>query len=308
MSSPPPEILRALGVERGDVLAFRLAHGSTFAAVGSLTTARGRYFVKFERAATAVIDGEAASLAEIRKYAKDLTPTVRAVSDPGAAPAFLVTDYLDLAPLSAAAGDLGAAVARLHQASMAAGLPYGLGGVTTCCGPTPQPNPPTDTWLEFFREHRLQYIFDRIAHSLPSIVDAEWARLRTAVLGRVVPRLLAGLPAANPAYAAALVHGDLWAGNAACAGIRPVIYDPSSAYADPEFEFGVLTLFGGFPPAFFDAYRAVLPPWTPAAEHDDRVALYRLYHLLNHTDIFGGGGYESSARSTMRSLVAKYAD
>jgi fructosamine-3-kinase len=37
---------------------------------------------------------------------------------------------------------------------------------------------------------------------------------------------------------------------------------------------------------FFAAYGEV---WPPAHGRDERLALYRLYHLLNHLNLFGEG-------------------
>lgn len=45
----------------------------------------------------------------------------------------------------------------------------------------------------------------------------------------------------------------------------------------------------------------------PVAEYEDRVALYELYHHLNHHALFGGG-YRSGAMSIMRNLVSKYGE
>ena len=45
-------------------------------------------------------------------------------------------------------------------------------------------------------------------------------------------------------------------------------------------------LFGGFPKAFFSGYKDVWP-LEPGAK--GRGALYNLYHLLNHANLFEGG-------------------
>ena len=46
-----------------------------------------------------------------------------------------------------------------------------------------------------------------------------------------------------------LVHGDLWGGNwsMVCTDsgdVQPIVFDPSSSYSDPEFEFGIMRMFG----------------------------------------------------------------
>jgi fructosamine-3-kinase len=43
-------------------------------------------------------------------------------------------------------------------------------------------------------------------------------------------------------------------------------------------------LFGGFSPAFYQAYQAAYPL---APGYVDRKILYNLYHILNHLNMFG---------------------
>ena len=50
-------------------------------------------------------------------------------------------------------------------------------------------------------------------------------------------------------------------------------------------EFGITTLFGGFPSRFWSAYEEA---WPLPEEWHERNPLYQLYHLLNHFQIFGG--------------------
>jgi fructosamine-3-kinase len=78
-----------------------------------------------------------------------------------------------------------------------------------------------------------------------------------------------------------------------------VIFDPASFYGHAEFEFGIATMFGGFPNSFFKAYHEVIPK---AQGFEKRLELYQLFHYLNHWNHFGGG-YRSSALSIMRRLV-----
>ena len=63
--------------------------------------------------------------------------------------------------------------------------------------------------------------------------------------------------------------------------------------------------FGGFGKAFLDEYHQLCPKTEPVAEYDDRVALYELYHHLNHHAMFGGG-YKSGAVRIMETLLGKY--
>lgn len=84
-----------------------------------------------------------------------------------------------------------------------------------------------------------------------------------------------------------LLHGDLWAGNIALdqtSGL-PILYDPAPYYGDVAMEFGLLKMFGGFPPEFLDTYFEILPQ---PEDFELRVALGELYHTINHANIFGG--------------------
>jgi fructosamine-3-kinase len=98
----------------------------------------------------------------------------------------------------------------------------------------------------------------------------------------------------------ALVHGDLWGGNAsALMDGRGSIYDPASWWADAEVDLAMTRLFGGFGESFYRSYDAVIPPQPGANE---RVDIYNLYHLLNHANLFGGG-YIDQSRACLRGLA-----
>jgi fructosamine-3-kinase len=104
------------------------------------------------------------------------------------------------------------------------------------------------------------------------------------VLDRMVRRLDRWL--AEPA-APSLIHGDLWSGNLhITTGGAPALLDPAVYYAHREAEFGIMTLFGGFPARVYEAYDEVFPL---EAGWRDRVPIYQLYHLLNHLNLFGAG-------------------
>jgi len=94
--------------------------------------------------------------------------------------------------------------------------------------------------------------------------------------------------------APALLHGDLWSGNAGFTAEGPVIFDPAAYYGDRECDLAMSELFGGFPAEFYAAY-----PLDKG--YGRRKHLYNLYHLLNHLNLFGGG-YLAQVRSTLRLL------
>ncbi|NJK89213.1 MAG: fructosamine kinase family protein [Myxococcales bacterium] len=148
--------------------------------------------------------------------------------------------------------------------------------VDTYCGRTLQPNPWTDSWIDFYREHR-------ILHQVRSMVDARRVAAREV---RVFERLAARLDGLLEPGPAALIHGDLWSQNhfADTEG-RPVIFDPAGYCGHAEAELGMMTLFGGFTSELYGAYmdaRGVDKGWR------ERNPLYQLYHVMNHATLFGG--------------------
>jgi protein-ribulosamine 3-kinase len=242
-----------------------------------LSTSRGDFFAKWnEHCPPDAFLREADGLRALQGAGSELVvPEVVAASAPEEGrPAFIIMEYLPPANRRGTTDEavLARGVATLHrQQADTFGFP-----VTTYCGPTPQDNRPSTSWVEFYGERRLG--------ALLRLLD-ERGRLGAAER-RMVERLIERLPTLLPHEPApSLIHGDLWSGNVVACDRGQALVDPACAYADPEMEFGITTLFGGFSKRFFEAYleAAVLPPgfW-------ERNPLYQLYHLLNHFLIFGG--------------------
>ena len=157
-------------------------------------------------------------------------------------------------------------------------------------GPTPQHNPRTSDWIEFFREHRLRFQLDLAARNGYS---GELQSLGLRLAGRL-PELFDGyVPEAS------VCHGDLWSGNWGVANGAPVIFDPAVYYGDRESDIAMTMLFGGFGRAFYRAYEE---SWPMAGGHERRLKLYQLYHVLNHLNLFGSG-YLGQAMKLLRELA-----
>ncbi|KAI5309504.1 hypothetical protein KEM55_003104 [Ascosphaera atra] len=191
--------------------------------------------------------------------------------------------------------------------------------VPTYCGDTRQPNTFRRSWAKFFAEQRLLTILAESERRNGS--DRELRHLIEQTAEVVVPRLLGDghlgydRHGKGSGIVPVVVHGDLWAGNASTGYIvgedneqgetGAVIYDSSACYAHSEFELGIMTMFGGFGREFYKEYHKIVPKTEPVEEYEDRVALYELYHQLNHHAIFAAG-YKSGAVSTMKKLIRKY--
>ncbi|MDX1571074.1 MAG: fructosamine kinase family protein [Xanthomonadales bacterium] len=272
------EQLRSL-VE-GQGLAFR---GATRAAGGDINQAcridtdQGRLFLKYRSdAPSGMFEAEARGLEALAEAA---VPDLRIPAVMAFGSGYLLLEYLELGARGSLVDErLGSALAALHRVRQ----PTFGWTIDNYLGTTPQPNPQADDWVEFFTRHRLLNQVERLA------------RKGSADLLEPARRLAGRLPAWFADYAPhpALVHGDLWSGNAASTGEGwPVIYDPAVYWGDRETDLAMMELFGGFTKACFDAYSESLPldPGYP-----DRRPLYQLYHILNHANLFGGGYVQRS--------------
>jgi protein-ribulosamine 3-kinase len=210
---------------------------------------------------------------------------------------FLVTDYLDLSSRTSNSSkgvkvqSLAEKLAKLH--STPAPIPEGYAKaqfgfpVTTCCGDTPQDNSYRESWADFYVNNRLHFILKQSEASNGK--DHELRKFVEATASKVVPRLLSDDHLNNGrGITPVVVHGDLWSGNTSkgilggTGGVEDVIYDSSACYAHSEFELGIMRMFGGFGSSFLKEYHTLCPKSEPTGEYEDRVALYELYHHLNH--------------------------
>ena len=248
------------------------------------------FFVKTNAAARlAMFEAEAEGLAEL---AASRTARVPEPVCHGAAAdqAWLVLEYLPLGGSGTSAMvTLGRQLAALH----AQPRPYFGWYRDNTLGATPQPNARCDDWIEFWRERRLGFQLDLAARNgYTGALQRQGEQLRARLDG-----LFAG---SRPTPA--LLHGDLWGGNAAgMTNGEPVIFDPAVYYGDREADLAMTELFGGFPTAFYAAYREALPL---EIGYPQRRTLYNLYHILNHLNLFGGG-YRAQAERMIAQLLAE---
>ncbi len=196
---------------------------------------------------------------------------------------FLVMEAIDTGPRRAGfAATFGRRFASLHRFNSAdAGDSVARFGFAcdNHIGATPQPNPWTEDWCDFFRRHRLGHQLDLAREN--GVSDPTLDRLGDRLLERLEG--LIGEPDEPPC----LLHGDLWGGNYMVddAG-EPVLIDPAAYYGRREADLAMTHLFGGFDRRFYAAYEEV---WPLAPGAGDRLEIYKLYHLLNHLNLFGRG-------------------
>ncbi|WP_394753474.1 fructosamine kinase family protein [Crenothrix sp.] len=204
--------------------------------------------------------------------------------------AFLVLEYIEFSRASKVSDKLlGQQLALLHQKCQGY---YGWSRNNTI-GITLQINTPQQNWQSFWRDNRLVFQLNL------AVKNGYDGRLQT--LGEQLCNDMAALFAGH-AVQASLLHGDLWAGNAAVDKQgQPVIFDPACYYGDREADIAMTELFGGFSDDFYASYQQV---WPLDEGYKTRKNLYNLYHILNHLNMFGGG-YLKQAENIMAQLIAE---
>ena len=132
-------------------------------------------------------------------------------------------------------------------------------------------------WVDFYFNKRLLFQFrlaEKNGYATPNLKNGIMHLEKTieAILGDSV----------EPPC---LLHGDLWGGNFLCdENGCAVLIDPAVYYGHREAELAMTKLFGGFTQTFYDSYQQEYP-LKPGWEY--REGLYKLYHVLNHLNLFG---------------------
>jgi fructosamine-3-kinase len=212
-------------------------------------------------------------------------PEVIAVEDGGPGAPWLLLEWLEPGPPRPGTWrDLGAGLAALHR-NLAES--FGWSG-DNFIGPLHQENTSAANWPEFWRTRRLE-------PQLRSAVDAGHLAGEQARFDRLFNDLDELLEDVSEA---SLLHGDLWNGNVHILHDgTPALVDPSVYHGHREVDLAMSELFGGFGREFYEAYEDAWP--VEAAYQERRRAVYQLYYLLVHVNLFGGS-YVASVRERLR--------
>jgi fructosamine-3-kinase len=157
-------------------------------------------------------------------------------------------------------------------------------------GATPQMNIPSESeqnnWVEFYLNKRLGFqieLAEKNGYGTPELKRA------FSKLAEKIDTILEGSEESP-----ALLHGDLWSGNYITGSEgEPVLIDPAVYYGHREADLAMTYLFGGFSNEFYKAYNEAYPlkdGW------EYRLNIYKLYHVLNHLNLFGTGYYGQALR------------
>ena len=232
----------------------------------------GRLAAKCAPASDAdMLNTEANSLEVIRATETVRVPDVHAVGV-YLGSAILLMEHLPDATAAASAWNLfGTTLASLHDSN--AGQAYGFES-DNYLGRTPQRNTWRKDWVEFNVTCRLE---PQVARATDSGLLHSRER---EVFESLIKHLGDILPHQPPP---AILHGDLWSGNAVACGPEIAVIDPACSIGDRWCDIAMMRLFGGFPEEAFEAYETA----TGQRACSERIAVYQAYHLLNHVNLFG---------------------
>lgn len=270
------------------VVSSRPIGGGSIAESRKIVTASGKMFFLKTGFRGRMFACEANGLNEIRKSGAIRVPEVMAQGED-----FLLLEYIEP---GAKSGDffqrLGRSFARMHRCISSS---YGF-YEDNFIGSTPQPNIPekeeASDWISFYFRKRLLYQY-RLAEKnryLTKVLQEGFAHLEKNI------RFLLQDSIEEPC----LLHGDLWSGNYLCSAEgEPVLIDPAVYYGHREADLAMTRLFGGFSPSFYESYQEEYPL---KKDWEVREPVFRLYHVMNHLNLFGVG-YLGEAERLLKQLL-----
>lgn len=262
-----------------EVIETQFLAGGDISTAAQVFSSEGVFFIKWNHAVPD--SSEAIDMFEAEAHGLDLLRRTDALYVPPVIgygrqsdKSYLILDYIDAGqPGPQYWETLGQSLAVLHSHSQST---FGL-TFPNYIGSLPQTNTPTVNGIDFFFDHRL----------LPQAGLALYKGLLSKTAYDALFRLRDQLPGLIPNERPALLHGDLWSGNVMTTEQgQPALIDPAVYYGFREADLAHTRLFGGFDQRFYDAYDEAFPL------HDgfeERVAIYNLYPLLVHVNLFGSG-------------------
>lgn len=279
----PEGVRRSLAARFGPLGAARAVGGGSISRAARVEGADGPLFVKFGTGTPpGMFAAEEEGLEALAAATSGLVvPRVLAVDE-----AWIALEWLEPAPRTPNSGErLGHGLAALHRSTGSWGWER-----DNFIGSLPQQNAPAASWAEFWWTRRLEPQLRR-ARALGRLPAhrRDWERLRDAL-----PRILAPAEQDGPS----LLHGDLWSGNFIATTRGPALVDPATYRGHREADLAMTELFGGFGADFYAAYEEAWP--LRPGYREERRAVYQLYYLLVHVNLFGGGYVEQTAEVLRR--------
>jgi fructosamine-3-kinase len=271
MDNHDERLLEQLSAALGETcIAARPLSGGCVADTRLVETAGGNQIVA--KLGGPALDREGAMLNVLRE--RSSLPVPRVIV---AEPDLLLMEHIDHTGGAGWGAHLADLLADLH-AVLSTDHRFGF-DTPTLIGPIPLTNDWSADWPSFYRDHRL----------LPLIAEAERRGNLPAPLAARLRRFADRLDTElDHRPEPSLIHGDVWSGNVLASGSRVVgLIDPSTQYADAEFELAFIALFSTGGRDFFDRYHDHRP--IDRAFFERRIHIYQLFPLLVHAALFGGG-------------------
>lgn len=240
---------------------------------GKIQTVSGNVYFLKSGASSRTFQCEANGLRELAKPA-----CIRIARVISAGENYILTEYIERGqPDNCFQREFGKQLARLHRYHSDTFGFY----EDNFIGANPQINISTDKestdWISFYFNNRLLYQY-KLAEKNGYVTE----RLRSGFshLERIIGDLLK-----DSVEPPTLLHGDLWSGNFLCdENGKAVLIDPAVYYGNREADLAMTKVFGGFSADFYKGYMEEFPlkeGWQ------QREGIYKLYHILNHLNIFG---------------------
>ena len=252
----------------------------------SIYTNNGTYFIKYNNTGTAVnvFEAEANGLETLDNTNTFVVPKSIYVGNTESYD-FIVMTYLDEGILKKDFwSEFGRELGRLHKNT---NDNFGF-EINNFIGSLSQNNSFKSNWTEFFIENRLTPQLKMLADS--TLLDAA----SLSVFDSLFTKLENLIPTEKPS----LLHGDLWSGNMMIGpGGQPTVFDPAVYFGHREIDIAMTKLFGGFDDEMYAAYHEYLPL---EKNWESRVALFELYPLLVHANLFGGNYLAQSLQIAKR--------
>ncbi len=243
--------------------------------VSRLDTSHGIFCLKYNAADSfpGMCEAEALGLKMLSKAGEIRIPGV-ICTGAGGTYSYILLEYIGSARRkSLFMDDFGRRLARLHKHTHAS---FGLDH-DNYMGSLAQSNRSHEDWISFFIEERIE----------PQLMLASRQGYFSSTELSAFQKLGKRLETIIPKYPPSLIHGDLWGGNYMVdENGNPCLIDPAVNYGHREAEIAMTTLFGGFDAAFYSAYQEEFPM---EAGWRNRLAIYNLYPLLIHLNLFGSG-------------------
>jgi fructosamine-3-kinase len=250
-------------------------YGGNFNLAVRVKSGHSEYFIKWTQGEhLGLFEAEAKNLQLIKNTGAIDVPSVLGVGTLDEKE-YLMMECIQSAEKSANYwSDFGHKLAHLHQntGTLGHGLDY-----PNFLGAAKQDNAWETNGVQFFIEKRLKKQVDAAVYHRRISAELE---NRFEVLFEKLPNLI-------PNENSALLHGDLWSGNAMVNDRGEItLVDPCSYFGLREAELAFTTMFGGFPTEFYEAYHRTFP--IEKGFHE-RIPLYNLYPLMVHVNLFGEG-------------------